>query len=251
MAQYTNASKVVAISNSQLVNGDLTGSDWIDLVSSEIDTMLNTDFSLKDELYYVQLGESTSKILLKTPLYSTDVSNSTYTSVINSESLTYIYEDSSNKQLSPVVYIKEHDTKFPPLTDTDPLIEGKDYYVGKTGINRINGNFKQFLEIRFCWGYTKIPLDVQMLATLMTAEFALSSKNTTESMSERIGDYQYTSNKGSTTGSFSDNISNLKSSTISKYSLTSIASTTGILSNRGIIIDQKFPTITTEVSLPS
>ena len=56
MAQYTNASKVVAISNSQLVNGDLTGTDWIDLVSSEIDTMLNTDFSLKDELYYVQLG---------------------------------------------------------------------------------------------------------------------------------------------------------------------------------------------------
>ena len=249
MAQYTNASKVVAVSNGQLTTSEVT-SDWIDFVSAEIDTMLSTDFSLKDEIYYVQLRESTSKLLLKTPLYSTDVSNSTYTNFINSESLTYIYEDSANKQLSPVIYIKEHDTEFPPITTKDPLIEGKDYYVDKTGINRIDGSFKEFIEIRFTWGYTSIPQDVQMLATLMTAEFALSSKNTTESMSERIGDYQYTSNKGSTTGSYSDNIANLKSSTISKYSLTSIASISGILSNRGIIVTQKFPTISASVSLP-
>ena len=249
MAQYTNASKVVAISNGQLTTSEVT-SEWIDFVSAEVDTMLNTKFSLKDEIYYVQLRESTSKLLLKTPLYSTDVSNSTYTNVINSESLTYIYEDSTNKQLSPVIYIKEHSSEFPPLSTTDPLIEGKDYYVDKTGINRIDGSFKEFIEIRFAWGYTSIPQDVQMLATLMTAEFALSSKNTTESMSERIGDYQYTSSKGSTTGSYSDNIANLKSSTISKYSLTSIASISGILSNRGIIVTQKFPTISASVSLP-
>lgn len=249
MAQYTNASKVVAISNSQLTNSEVS-SEWIDFVSAEIDTMLNTDFSLKDEIYYVQLRESTSKLLLKTPLYSTDISNSTYTNAINSESLTYVFSDSANKQLSPVIYIKENDTKFPPLTSDDPLIEGKDYYVDKTGINRINGSFKQFLEIRFAWGYATIPQDVQMLATLMTAEFALSSKNTTESISERIGDYQYSSNKGSTTGGFSDNVTNLRSSTISKYSLTSIASISGVLSNRGIIVDQKFPTVSATVSLP-
>ena len=127
MAQYTNASKVVAISNGQLTTSEVT-SEWIDFVSAEVDTMLNTDFSLKDEIYYVQLRESTSKLLLKTPLYSTDVSNSTYTNFINSESLTYIYEDSTNKQLSPVIYIKEHSSEFPPLSTTDPLIEGKDYY---------------------------------------------------------------------------------------------------------------------------
>ena len=70
-------------------------------------------------------------------------------------------------------------------------------------------------------------------------------------MSERIGDYQYTSYKDAPTSGFADNIVNLKSTTLNKYALTSIASTSGVLSNRGILIDEMTPLIGQTVSLPN
>lgn len=243
MANYTTSAKVITLSNNQITSVE---SDWIQWVSSEIDTMLNTDFSLKDEVYYIQMRESTNKILLKTPLFPVDISNAVYANDINTDSKTYVYNN-----LSPIIYIKEHDTEFPPLTSSTPLIEGKDYYVNKASINRIIGTFKQFVEIRFAWGYSSIPADIQMLATLMTTEFALSQQSTSEAMSERIGDYQYTSYKDATTSGFADNIVNLKSTTLNKYALTSIASTSGVLSNRGILIDEMTPLIGQTVSLPN
>ena len=121
MANYTTSAKVITLSNNQLTSVD---SDWITWVSSEIDTMLNTNFSLKDEVYYLKMGEVTNKILLKTPLFSVDIGNAVYANDINSDSKTYVYNN-----LSPIIYIKEHDTEFPPLTSSTPLIEGKDYYV--------------------------------------------------------------------------------------------------------------------------
>ena len=72
MANYTTSAKVITLSNNQLTSVD---SDWITWVSSEIDTMLNTNFSLKDEVYYLNMGEVTNKILLKTPLFSVDIGN--------------------------------------------------------------------------------------------------------------------------------------------------------------------------------
>ena len=251
MAEYTTKTKVVNLSNTRLVLGDIDD-DWIPWVSAEIDTMLNTDFSLKDEVYYIQMEESTSKIILKTPLYSVNVANAVYANYINSESKDNIYKDASNNQYSPIIYIKEHDTNFPPLTSTDPLIEGKDYYVNKTSINRITGTWKQFIEVRFAWGYTTIPTDIQMLATLMATEFSLSEMGSSEAMSERIGDYQYTSSKTSTSGGLSNNIANLKTSTLNKYALTSIAmSGSGVLSNNSILIDTDVPLVGTPASLPN
>ena len=243
MANYTTSAKVITLSNNQLTSVD---SDWITWVSSEIDTMLNTNFSLKDEVYYLKMGEVTNKILLKTPLFSVDIGNAVYANDINSDSKTYVY---GNK--SPIIYVKENDSDFPPLTSTEPLIEGKDYFVNKASINKITGTWKQFVEIRFAWGYNSIPNDIQMLATLMTTEFSLSQQSTSEAMSERIGDYQYTSYKDATTSGFADNIINLKSSTLNKYALTSIASTSGVLSNRGILIDEMTPLIGQTVSLPN
>jgi hypothetical protein len=248
---YTTKEKVVAMSNGKLVQADIQD-DWIDWVTAEIDTMLSTDFNLKDEVYYIQMGELTNKIILKTPLYSVDIANTLYSSYINSESKDYVYKDSNNKQFSPIIYIKEHDSEFPPLTSATPLIEGKDYYANKTSINKIFGNWKQFVELRFAWGYDTIPIDIVMLASLMATEFSLSESGSTESMSERIGDYQYISAKSSTTGGFSDNIANLKTSTMSKYSLTSIAmGSSGVLSNHSILQDSNEPVISQTVSLPS
>jgi hypothetical protein len=251
MAEYTTKTRVVNLSNSRLTLDDIQD-EWITWVSGEIDTMLTTDFSLKDEVYYIQMGESTNKIILKTPLYSVDIANVVYADSINVTSKDNVYKDSNNKQFSPIIYIKEHDSDFPPLTGTDPLIEGKDYYANKTSINRINGNWKQFIEVRFAWGYADIPTDIQMLATLMVTEFSLSESGLSEAMSERIGDYQYMSSKSSSTGGFSDNITNLKTSTLSKYALTSIAmSGSGVLSNNPILIDSDTPGIGLPASLPS
>ena len=193
------------------------------------------------------MGESTNRIILKTPLYSVHIGDTQYENVINVTSKDNVY---NNK--SPIIYIKEHDTDFPPIASTDPLIEGKDYYANKTSINRIDGNWKQFIELRFAWGYSEIPIDIQMLATLMATEFSLSEMGSAEAMSERIGDYQYTSSKSSTSGGLSDNISNLKTSTLSKYALTSIAmSGSGVLSNNPILMDSSTPLIGTPASLPS
>ena len=251
MAEYTTKLKIENLSNGRLVQADIQD-EWIPWISAEIDTMLNTDFSLKDEIYYIQMGESTNKIILKTPLYSVDIANPVYSDFINSTSKENVYKDSNNKQFSPIIYIKEHDTEFPPLTTSDPLIEGKDYYANKTSINRISGTWKQFVEVRFAWGYTNIPTDIQMLATLMATEFSLSEMGSAESMSERIGDYQYTTSKSSTSGGLANNVANLKTSTLSKYALTSIAmSGSGVLSNNPILVDSDIPLIGTPASLPS
>ena len=90
MANYTTSAKVITLSNNQITSVE---SDWIQWVSSEIDTMLNTDFSLKDEVYYIQMRESTNKILLKTPLFPVDISNAVYANDINTDSKTYVYNN--------------------------------------------------------------------------------------------------------------------------------------------------------------
>ena len=57
-----------------------------DFITAQIDATFTTQFKLLDETYYLQMGESTSTIALKTPLYAIDLSNTYYTTnnLINS-----------------------------------------------------------------------------------------------------------------------------------------------------------------------
>ena len=119
--EYTDVDKIAELS------GDLLSTNVPSItpsyVSAQIDAILTTQFELLDQIYYLQVGGSTTNIVLKTPLYPVDVSNSAYSSDINSTSLDNIIEIDS-KKTSPIIYVKEHDSKYPPLVDETPLIQG-------------------------------------------------------------------------------------------------------------------------------
>ena len=140
-----------------------------------------------------------------------------------------------DKKLSPIISVKEHTTSYPPLIDEEPLIQGTDYYVKKASIVRINHFWKRFVEIRFVWGYKEVPTDVKMLASLMGYEFSLSSMASTTQISERIGDYQYSSFKDSTTSGYSDNILNLTTTLKNKYSPPTFALTQELMNTQPIL----------------
>ena len=207
-----------------------------EFISSQVDATFTTQFELLDETYYMQMGESTNTIVLKTPLYPIDVSNAYYSdnSLINSTSLDNIVETNSMK-LSPVIYVKEHASSYPPLTEETPLIQGVDYYVKKASIVRIDYYWKRFVEVRFVWGYRTVPTDVKMLASLMGYEFSLSSMASTTQISERIGDYQYSSFKDSTTSGYSDNILNLTNTLRNKYSPPTFALSQELMNTQPVL----------------
>ena len=208
-----------------------------DFITAQIDATFTTQFKLLDETYYLQMGESTSTIALKTPLYAIDLSNTYYTTnnLINSSTLTNIVSNNSNQKLSPIIYVKESSSKYPPITDENPLIQGTDYYIKKASIVRINYTWKRFVEIRFVWGYRSVPTDIKMLASLMGYEFALSSMASTTQISERIGDYQYSSFKDSTTSGYSDNILSLTSALRNKYAPPTFALTQELMNTTPIL----------------
>ena len=196
-------------------------SNTYNFVTAQIDATFTTQFELLDETYYLQMGESTSTIALKTPLYAIDLNNSYYTTnnLINSTTLDNVVANASGQKLSPIIYVKESTTKYPPITDEQPLIQGTDYYIKKASIVRINYYWKRFVEIRFVWGYRTVPTDVKMLASLMGYEFALSSMSSTTQISERIGDYQITTSSSSSSGaSLGDELSEIRKALINKYS---------------------------------
>ena len=208
-----------------------------DFITAQIDATFTTQFKLLDETYYLQMGESTSTIALKTPLYAIDLSNTYYTTnnLINSSTLTNIVSNNANQKLSPIIYVKESSSKYPPITDENPLIQGTDYYIKKASIVRINYTWKRFVEIRFVWGYRSVPTDIKMLASLMGYEFALSSMASTTQIAERIGDYQYSSFKDSTTSGYSDNILSLTSALRNKYAPPTFALTQELMNTTPIL----------------
>ena len=208
-----------------------------DFITAQIDATFTTQFKLLDETYYLQMGESTSTIALKTPLNAIDISNTNYTTnnLINSSTLTNIVSNNANQKLSPIIYVKESSSKYPPITDENPLIQGTDYYIKKASIVRINYTWKRFVEIRFVWGYRSVPTDIKMLASLMGYEFALSSMASTTQISERIGDYQYSSFKDSTTSGYSDNILSLTSALRNKYAPPTFALTQELMNTTPIL----------------
>ena len=225
------------------ITGLYTGTDALsipsstyDFITSQIDATFTTQFDLFDQTYYVQMGESTTTIALKTPLYAIDLANSYYTtnSLINPTTLDNIVPNDTSQKLSPIIYVKESTTKYPPITDEEPLIQGTDYYIKKASIVRINYYWKRFVEIRFVWGYRTVPTDVKMLASLMGYEFSLSSMSSTTQISERIGDYQYSSFKDSTTSGYSDNILNLTNTLRNKYSPPTFALTQELMNTSPI-----------------
>ena len=218
-------------------------------ITAQIDATFTTQFELLDETYYMQMGESTEIIVLKTPLYPIDISNVYYTDIINVTTLANIVESGENNyKLSPIIYVKEHTSSYPPLTNETPLIQGTDYYVKKASIVRINNYWKRFVEVRFVWGYRTVPTDVKMLASLMGYEFALSSMASTTQISERIGDYQYSSFKDSTTSGYSDNILNLTKTLRNKYSPPTFALTQELMNTQPVlnakgVVDGGYPLI--------
>ena len=232
MANYITADDINGLTLEDITIPD----DTPGFITAQIDATFTTQFELLDQTYYIQMGESTSTIVLKTPLYPIDVSNTYYTtnSLINSTSLDNIVETNSMK-LSPIIYVKESPSKYPPITDETPLIQGTDYYVKKASIVRINNFWKRFVEVRFVWGYRTVPTDVKMLASLMGYEFALSSMASTTQISERIGDYQYSSFKDSTTSGYSDNILNLTNTLRNKYSPPTFALTQELMNAQPIL----------------
>ena len=226
------------------ITGLYTGTDTLsipsttyDFISSQIDATFTTQFDLFDQTYYVQMGESTSTIALKTPLYAIDLNNSYYTTnnLINSTTLDNVVANASGQKLSPIIYVKESSSIYPPITDEQPLIQGTDYYIKKASIVRINYYWKRFVEIRFVWGYRTVPTDVKMLASLMGYEFALSSMSSTTQISERIGDYQYSSFKDSTTSGYSDNILSLTNTLRNKYSPPTFALTQELMNTTPLL----------------
>ena len=210
-------------------------SDTPDFITAQIDATFTTQFELLDETYYIQMGESTTTVVLKTPLYPVDLSNSYYVGIINATTLDNIVENVNTHKLSPIIYVKEHTSSYPPLTDETPLIQGEDYYVKKASIVRINNYWKRFVEVRFIWGYRVVPTDVKMLSSLMGYEFALSSMASTTQISERIGDYQYSSFKDSTTSGYSDNILNLTKTLRNKYSPPTFALTQELMNTQPVL----------------
>ena len=71
-------------------------------ITAQIDATFTTQFELLDETYYMQMGESTEIIVLKTPLYPIDISNVYYTDIINVTTLANIVESGENNyKLSP------------------------------------------------------------------------------------------------------------------------------------------------------
>lgn len=208
-----------------------------DFISAQIDATFTTQFELLDETYYIQMGESTTTIVLKTPLYPINIANSYYTSnnIIHASTLDNIIANNDGHKLTPIISVKEHASSFPPLTDEDPLIQGTDFYVKKASIVRMNNYWKRFVEVRFVWGYKEVPTDVKMLASLMGYEFALSSMASTTQISERIGDYQYSSFKDSTTSGYSDNILNLTNTLRNKYSPPTFALTQELMNTQPIL----------------
>ena len=114
------------------ITGLYTGSDTLsiptstfDFITSQIDATFTTQFDLFDQTYYVQMGESTTTIALKTPLYAIDLANSYYTtnSLINATTLDNIVPNDISQKLSPIIYVKESTTKYPPITDNAPTSE--------------------------------------------------------------------------------------------------------------------------------
>ena len=227
-----------------IVEADITGlttdsisipSNTYNFITAQIDATFTTQFELLDETYYLQMGESTSTIALKTPLYAINLTNSYYTPLIHATTLDNIVANVSDQKLSPIIYVKESASKYPPITDEDPLIQGTDYYIKKASVVRINYNWKRFVEIRFVWGYRTVPIDVHMLASLMGYEFSLSSMASTTQISERIGDYQYSSFKDSTTSGYSDNIMNLTNTLRNKYSPPTFALTQELMNTTPLL----------------
>ena len=205
----------------------------LDFISAQIDATFTTQFELLDETYYIQMGESNTTIVLKTPLHPVDLTNVYYDDIINETTLENIVAIGGEKR-SPIISVKEHTSSYPPLTDETPLIQGTDYYIKKASIVRINNYWKRFVEVRFVWGYKDVPTDVKMLASLMGYEFSLSSMASTTQISERIGDYQYSSFKDSTTSGYSDNILNLTNTLRNKYSPPTFALTQELMNTSPI-----------------
>ena len=210
-------------------------SNTYNFVTAQIDATFTTQFELLDETYYLQMGESTNTIALKTPLYAINLANSYYNSLIHATTLNNIVANASDQKLSPIIYVKESASKYPPITTEDPLIQGTDYYIKKASIVRINYNWKRFVEIRFVCGYRTIPTDIHMLASLMGYEFALSAMASTTQISERIGDYQYSSFKDSTTSVYSDNILSLTNTLRNKYSPPTFALTQELMNTTPLL----------------
>ena len=206
----------------------------LDFISAQIDATFTTQFELLDETYYIQMGESNTTIVLKTPLHPVDLTNVYYDDIINETTLENIVAIGGEKR-SPIISVKEHTSSYPPLTDETPLIQGTDYYIKKASIVRINNYWKRFVEVRFVWGYKDVPTDVKMLASLMGYEFSLSSMASTTQISERIGDYQYSSFKDSTTSGYSDNILNLTNTLRNKYSPPTFALTQELMNTQPLL----------------
>ena len=118
-------------------------SNTYNFVTAQIDATFTTQFELLDETYYLQMGESTNTIALKTPLYAINLANSYYNSLIHATTLNNIVANASDQKLSPIIYVKESASKYPPITTEDPLIQGTDYYIKKASIVRINYNWKR------------------------------------------------------------------------------------------------------------
>ena len=218
-SEYTDTASIEALTGESITVPSITPS----YITSQIDAILTTQFELLDETYYIQMGESTTTIVLKTPLFPVDLSVVDYEDVINLTSLDNIVVTEVDKKKSPIIYVKEHSSSYPPLVDETPLIQGEDYYIKKASIVKINDYWKRFVEVRFVWGYKEVPIDIGMLASLMGYEFTLSSMSATTQISERIGDYQYSSFKDSTTSGYSDNIVSLTNTLRNKYSPPSFA----------------------------
>ena len=59
----------------------------LDFISAQIDATFTTQFELLDETYYIQMGESNTTIVLKTPLHPVDLTNVYYDDIINETTL--------------------------------------------------------------------------------------------------------------------------------------------------------------------
>ena len=57
-------------------------SDTPGFITAQIDATFTTQFELLDETYYIQMGESNTTIVLKTPLYPVNLVDSYYDSII-------------------------------------------------------------------------------------------------------------------------------------------------------------------------
>ena len=95
-----------------IVEADITGlttdaisipSNTYNFITAQIDATFTTQFELLDETYYLQMGESTSTIALKTPLYAINLANPYYTSLIHATTLDNIVANASDQKLSPII----------------------------------------------------------------------------------------------------------------------------------------------------